>query len=69
MTKYRNVGGLTDLADGSIAEPGADVNLTKEEQTDPHNAALIEDGRLVTLDSLTAAAATTEEVTDVEAGS
>jgi len=70
MTKFRNVGALTDLADGSICGPGADVTLTKEAQTDPHNAALIESGHLVTLDSLAVeATTTTEEVNDAEAGS
>jgi len=65
MTKFRNVGGLTDLADGSIAEPWAEVTLTKEAQADPHNAALIESGQLA---PQTAAKATKEEVTDAEAG-
>jgi len=69
MTKFRNVGSLTDLADGSICEPGADVSLTKEAQADPHNAALIDEGHLVSFDTLNAAATTTEEVTDAEAGS
>ena len=71
MTKFRNVGALTDLADGSICEPRADVTLTKDAQADAHNAALIESGHLVTLDSLAAAEATTtvEEVNDAEAGS
>jgi len=67
MTKFRNVGGLTDLADGSIAEPGAEVSLTKDAQADPHNAALIESGRLAPIEHT--AAVKVEEVTDAEAGS
>jgi len=67
MTKYLNVGALTDLADGSIAEPGAEVDLDKEAQADSHNAALIESGHLVSTSA--AAKATKEEVTNAEAGS
>jgi hypothetical protein len=66
MSRFRNTGALVDLADGSIAAPGADVSLTKEEQTDPHNAALIESGRLAPTGTTKA---TKEEVTGVEAGS
>jgi hypothetical protein len=45
--KYKVVGGLIDLADGSPGEPGSFVNLSAEEAKDPHNEALISEGRLV----------------------
>jgi hypothetical protein len=63
VTKFRNAGNLTDLADGSIAEPGAEVDLSKEAQNDPHNQALIESGRLVATTKAATKAANKEGVT------
>jgi hypothetical protein len=47
MTEFRNVGALTDLADGSILAPGEAKELDAEAQADPYNARLIEEGRIV----------------------
>ena len=45
--KYKVVGNLIDLADGSVGEPGSFVNLSAEEAKYPHNKAHIDEGRLV----------------------
>ena len=47
MTEFRNVGALTDLADGSILAPGEAKELDAEAQEDPFNARLIEEGHIV----------------------
>lgn len=39
-------GHAEDLADGRSIASGAQVSLSAEEQKDPHNAAIIADGRL-----------------------
>jgi len=34
------------LADGSVIEPGREFNLSKEAESDPHNARLIREGQI-----------------------
>jgi hypothetical protein len=46
MTTVKNVGALTDLADGSILEPGATKDVTAKSLGDPYNQWLIEEGRI-----------------------
>lgn len=49
--KYRNVSEhVEDLADGSTAGPGEEVNLTKDETREDHNERLITEGKLIPLD-------------------
>lgn len=38
-----------DLASGRVLAPGEKCELTPKEQEDPHNAALIESGGLITV--------------------
>ena len=48
MAKYKFVGEHPeDLASGQLLEPGESVNLTNEEADDPHNQALMADGKLI----------------------
>ena len=61
--RYRNVGALTDLADGRIIERGQEVELSKEDVADQHNRHLIDAGRLVEITK------SAKEVTDAKAGS
>lgn len=63
--KYTNVGNLTDLADGRIAEPGQSVELSADQADDPHNKRLIESGQLVALQEVKATKAA-KEVNDGE---
>ena len=49
MTEFINVGTLTDLADGSIFEPGAVKTLDTKAQDDPFNQILIDEGHIVPL--------------------
>jgi hypothetical protein len=46
MTTVKNVGALTDLADGSILAPGATKDVTAKSLGDPYNQRLIEEGRI-----------------------
>ena len=41
---------IIDLADGRTAGPGDEVSLSEEDQIDPHNKLLIDEGRLMELD-------------------
>ena len=42
---------VEDLASGRTLAPGEFVDLTKEEQKDPHNARLLEEGILISTDA------------------
>jgi hypothetical protein len=47
MTTVKNVGALTDLADGSILAPGETKDVTAKSLGDPFNQQLIEEGRIM----------------------
>lgn len=40
---------VEDLHDGRSLEPGTEVNLSADDLKEPHNTALIEDGRLTSI--------------------
>lgn len=56
-----------DLASGRMLAPGERVKLTDEEATDPHNAALIEDGTLLSVEEVEHPEATDSAVELAEA--
>jgi len=52
MTDFTFIGThVTDLASGRTVEPGEQVTLSNDDQNEPHNAALIEDGQLVPVEA------------------
>jgi hypothetical protein len=46
MPTIRNVGALTDLADGSILAPGQSKRISAEQMKDPHNQQLLDENRI-----------------------
>lgn len=46
--RHRNISShVEDLHDGRVVEPGGFAELTVEEEKEPHNARLIEEGLLI----------------------
>jgi hypothetical protein len=46
MPTVRNVGALTDLADGSILAPGQSKRISAEQLKDPYNQQLLDENRI-----------------------